>query len=355
MKIIERYLSTVLIRFILMVLAVIVAVDFFIHMVHEFGAIGTGSYGIGHAFLYVLTTLWEEIYSLFPMVGLLGCLIGLGLLAQHSELLVMRAAGMTIAHIIKIVLCVAVVLILLVTLLGETAVPAMFSYGTHMKLIATSGGQALQLRHGLWLRDKNDYIYIDTVEPNMQLDNILIYEFNKNNKLNMAVHAGSANKISSMDWKLKNVTESIFDPQHVTSRKLSSLVMSLSLNTRTVGEGSHYTAELSLYQLYSDIAQERSSGMNVKNFELAFWQRIAQPFAALVMILLSIPFIFGPLRSVTMGLRIVTGAAVGFAFYLLNQFFGPFCLVYQIPPIIGAFLPTILFAVLGLYLLSRVR
>lgn len=95
--------------------------------------------------------------------------------------------------------------------------------------------------------------------------------------------------------------------------------------------------------------------MSASTFKLAFWQRLVQPFAALVMIMLAIPFIFGPLRSVTMGLRIVTGAAVGFAFYLLNQFFGPFCLVYQIPVFLGAILPTLFFAGLGFWLLKRVR
>ena len=73
------------------------------------------------------------------------------------------------------------------------------------------------------------------------------------------------------------------------------------------------------------------------------------------MMLLAIPFIFGPLREVSMGVRMVSGVAVGFCFYLLNQFFGPISLVYQFSPILAALLPTLVFAGVGGLLMWRVR
>jgi lipopolysaccharide export system permease protein len=71
------------------------------------------------------------------------------------------------------------------------------------------------------------------------------------------------------------------------------------------------------------------------------------------MIILAVPFVFGPLRSVTMGLRMVIGIVLGFCFYILNQFVGPISIVYQIPPIIAAFFPTFLFALIGVFLVRR--
>jgi len=73
------------------------------------------------------------------------------------------------------------------------------------------------------------------------------------------------------------------------------------------------------------------------------------------MLFLAIPFIFGPLRSVTMGLRLVSGVVVGFSFYMLNQFFGPFSLVYNVPPFVAALLPSLLFFIIGVFLMRRVR
>ncbi len=76
-------------------------------------------------------------------------------------------------------------------------------------------------------------------------------------------------------------------------------------------------------------------------------------FSVAVMMLMALSFIFGPLRSVPMGVRVVTGISFGFVFYVLDQIFGPLTLVYGIPPIIGALLPSASFFLISLWLLMR--
>ncbi|WP_149001415.1 LptF/LptG family permease, partial [Escherichia coli] len=79
----------------------------------------------------------------------------------------------------------------------------------------------------------------------------------------------------------------------------------------------------------------------------------SQPLSVAVMMLMALSFIFGPLRSVPMGVRVVTGISFGFVFYVLDQIFGPLTLVYGIPPIIGALLPNASFFLISLWLLMR--
>ncbi len=90
-------------------------------------------------------------------------------------------------------------------------------------------------------------------------------------------------------------------------------------------------------------------------YELAYLQRLIQPLTTVVMMVLAIPFIFGPLRSSTMGSKLLAGTGVGFGFYIINHSFGPLIQVYQWPPNVAAFVPTCLFALLGVYLMRRVR
>ena len=99
----------------------------------------------------------------------------------------------------------------------------------------------------------------------------------------------------------------------------------------------------------------RGSGLQANRYEFDFWQRVLQPLATLVMILLSIPFIFGPLRTVTMGVRILAGITTGSLFYLVNQFIEPISTVYQLPPLIVASVPIVLVAILGMVLIYRVK
>ena len=86
---------------------------------------------------------------------------------------------------------------------------------------------------------------------------------------------------------------------------------------------------------------------------MAFWRKVLQPVSIAVMMLLALSFVFGPLRSVTMGARVLSGVIFGFVFYVSDSVFGPMSLVYGISPIIGALAPSLLFLGLTIYLLRR--
>ena len=73
----------------------------------------------------------------------------------------------------------------------------------------------------------------------------------------------------------------------------------------------------------------------------------------IVMLLLALSTVFGPLRSINMGTRILAGIALGFGYYVLNQIVAPFSLVYGIYPIFGASFATVIFSFLAVYLLRR--
>ena len=78
-----------------------------------------------------------------------------------------------------------------------------------------------------------------------------------------------------------------------------------------------------------------------------------QPVSVAVMLLVALSFIFGPLRTVTMGARIIMGVVTGIVFHLINEIFGPVVMVYQIPAIIGAVLPSILFIGFATYMMNK--
>lgn len=83
------------------------------------------------------------------------------------------------------------------------------------------------------------------------------------------------------------------------------------------------------------------------------WSKIFSPLSVAVMMLMALSFIFGPLRSVPMGIRVVTGISFGFLFYVLDQIFGPLSTVYSMPPVLGALLPSMLFLLISVYMLLK--
>src|SRR5690606_32248100 len=114
--------------------------------------------------------------------------------------------------------------------------------------------------------------------------------------------------------------------------------------------------EMSLKELNRYIREQKKySQQNTHLYQFAFLQRIIQPFTTMVMMILAIPFIFGPLRSSSMGSKLLVGATVGFGFHIINKFFGPVSAVFQWPTLLAALGPTVIFALVGVYLMRRVR
>lgn len=354
MRILRRYIGSTVINTILIVILVLVAVEIFIEFTGEFSDMGTGNYGLPQVLLCVAMRLPADIYQFFPMAGLIGSLMGLGLLASHSELIAMRAGGVSLVKITWAVIKAAFLAMLIAILLGEVIAPFLQHTAITFKAQAMSHGQALRTQHGTWIRNGRDFIYVGTTLPNGQLQDITRYQFNDNRHLHSASYAKQG-VYDHGKWIFSNVAESLFLDNRIISKHYDNEEWELTFNPHLLSLINVDNDQRSLPQLYSYIKYLRNSDLQSNEYEFDFWQRVFQPVAILVMILLSVPFIFGPLRTVTMGLRILAGTVTGFTFYILNQCIGLLSTVYQLSPLATASLPTILVAILGFILLLRIK
>lgn len=355
MKIIHRYIGKTIVSTTALVVFVLLGMEAFIEITHEFPDIGTGYYGLVQVFAYVPMILPLDIYQLFPMAGLLGSIIGLGLLATHSELIVMRASGISITEITWAVIKAAIFLTIIMLVIGELAAPLLQQKADINKTEALSGGQTLLTRQGVWSKDRNNFIHINKISSYGHLEGITRYNIDENSgKLKLISIAQSAD-YKDNQWTFNNVEQTNFDDTNISIEKMNTQQWDMRLKPRFLGVTEMESDKRSLRELARDIRYTKQSGLNATAPEFKFWQRIFQPLATIVMIILAIPFVFGPLRTVSMGLRMLAGTVMGFGFYILNQFVGPVATVYQIPPLIAALLPTLLFATLGWILLKKMH
>lgn len=353
-RIIDYYLGKTVIGTIFLVVLVLLGVEAFIEFTREFSDIGSGYYDLTQVIAYVTMVLPTNIYQLFPMAGLLGCVVGLGLLASHSELIVMRVAGVSISGIALAVLKAALFLSLLMLLVGEVVAPILQHKAAVNKAEAVSGGQALLTQQGVWLREQGNFVHVRTVVSYERMEGITRYSFNLANQLQLLSFASSADYHNGK-WVFNDVTQTNLNGNHVAVTHFATQQWGLKLKPRLFDLTSLDTEQKTLPQLWRYIESMKQSGLNAANYEFDFWQRIFRPITTLVMIVLAIPFVFGPLRSSSMGLRMLIGAVIGFAFYIFNQFIGPFSIVYQIPPVFAALLPTLVFAAISALLLRETR
>lgn len=343
MHILGSYLRKEVIRSTSLVLLMLMGVQCFMEYVAQLSDIGKDHYTLGKAFLYVLTQLPADLYQFFPMAGFLGSLVGLGRLAATSQLIVMQSVGISIASVTWLVIKTACWMIVVVSLLGEWLVPALQQRGEQFK--NDSLGQQI-MAGGVWFKEGRTMNYIEVFESSNTIRNVYRFVLDDKNKLLVAEYA-PVGIYQAGRWVLKNVSYSRFLNDRVRLATQDSVPFTLAFNATALQESEKETSQRSIFGLYKFIKYRQQVGLYVTHYIFIFWQRILQPLSTAVMIGLAVPVVFGSLRSTTMGVRVLTGIIIGFVFYMLNQFFGPFAMVYQMPAPIAAAMPTVLFGLGG--------
>lgn len=354
MRILQRYIGKHVLQMTGIVLLALLGLEIFMLLMSQLNSLGNGDYGLPQVFLYVLLNLPEQLYGLFPMAGLLGVLLALGILASHSELIVMRAAGLSILNISEMVMKAVLLLILIASLIGEVIAPLAARTAIYQKQFAISKGQALTTARGVWVRDRNDFIHIQKVLSEHRVEGITRYQFNDQQELARASFA-ERGYYENSGWKMTNIRETQFLDNRTKAIHVSEATWHLGINPTVLRDVELDASAMTLPQLYETIRYHHQIGIHQSSEESAFWQRILQPFSSCVMMFLAIPFVFGPLRGVNLSLKLLAGIGAGFGFYILNQLFTPLSVVLQWPPFVSAVLPTLLFAGVGFILLKRIR
>lgn len=354
MNVLDRYIGRTILVTIFSTLFMLVGLSAIIKFVEQFRSIGRGTYDITQAILYTVLTMPKDIETFYPLAALLGALIGLGMLAASSELVVMQSSGFSRFKIGLSVLKTAIPMILIIMVIGEWGIPQTEQYARNMRTQAISGGSLISVQNGVWAKDGNEFIYIKRIADTSTLRGITIYKFNDNQKLQSISQANLA-QFKDNHWVFNQLhTNTVTSNQVKTSNHLNT-IWQTTLTPDKLGIVSLRPSSLSITGLYDYVQFLKQTGQDASRFELTFWHKLFQPISITVMMLLALSFIFGPLRSVTTGARVLTGIVFGFMFYVIDQIFGPLTIVYNVSPIVGALMPSLLFLALTWWLLTRKR
>jgi len=291
----------------------------FISFVSELQHVGINNYGALQALLFVTLNLPQLLYQVFPSAMLLGGLLSLGALASTSELIVMRAAGISIMRITGSVLKAGVLLIAIVVLLGEFLAPVAISMAKTMRAEALEGRVLTGDRTGLWSKYGDNFVYIGTVLPDVKLRDVVIYELDEQQTLKKTTFAEQAHYEDGL-WHLKNVSSSEINKQGIKTafneyETWPAMVSTDLFNVLNLEPEDMSASELWQYSLYLD-----ENELDSDSFWLAFWVKVFTPLTSVGMLMISVPLVLtSSSRSGGAGQRIMVGVMIGVAFYVLNR------------------------------------
>lgn len=351
MRRLDRYIGSTVFLAIVAVLGIISGLALLFAFIDELNDI-QGAYTLWGAASYVGLTAPQRIYDMLPMAALIGCLVGLGTLASNSELTVIRAAGVSIRRIVWAVMKPMLVLMVIGLFVGEYLAPWTSSLAQANRSLAQSVGKAQSSKHGIWHRQGDEYIHINAVQPGGKLIGVTRYLFDDQQRLVRSSFAREA-LYQKGYWQLEDIVYTELQERSSSVKQAVSERWDVEISPQLLNTVVMEPDSLPITGLWQYAHYLNEQGLNANRYWLAFWVKVLQPLVTSALVLMAISFVFGPLRSVTLGQRVFTGVVVGFVFRIAQDLLGPASLVFGFAPIVAVVLPALICAVFGLWLLRR--
>ena len=349
--ILDRYIGKNVFLTILLVTVFLTLLTALITFVDQMRYIGRGSVDFMFLLSHVALEIPGIVVLFFPVAVLLGGVIALGNLARTSELIVMQSIGISRTGIVFSALKTVIPLIIVIVCLGEFVVPRVEQYAENRLNLASSNGNLSVTHDGLWLREGNSFIGIRYTMSDGSLLDIVRYEV-EGKELKVFSKAKSG-VYTNGQWEMRGVKRTEFLGDRVVNTVLPVEKWKLNLTPDRVEIVGVKGYNLTASGLIDYINYLEENNQDAASYKLELYNKFMAPFTMIVMLLLAASTVFGPLRSMTMGARVLAGITLGFGFYLTNQIGAPFSLVYGIPPLIGASFPTLVFLFIAIMLLRR--
>ncbi|TVQ87058.1 MAG: LPS export ABC transporter permease LptG [Chromatiaceae bacterium] len=352
MLILDRYLGAAVIGGTLLTLAVLLPLLGVFILADEMDAIGTGEYGLGAAMLFVTLSLPRYAYQVFPIATLIGALTGLGALAARSELVAMRAAGLSIARIVRGALLGGLALALTAVVVGEVVAPPAEQRAMALRTAAQTGDVVQMTGSGFWARDGNAFISIGGISPGAEIEDIRIFEV-EGNWLRSVTHARRA-FFRHQTWTLTEIRQTLLFADRMEVVEMEQAAWDSLLSPQLLRVIVVPPQVLPIWGLYRYVDYMRLTEQDPGPYQVAFWGKAVHPLLVLAMIFIAIPVLLGSARSTSTGTKVFFGIVIGIAFYLVSRTFAYLALLYQFNAALAALLPPLLFVLAALWVLRRV-
>jgi lipopolysaccharide export system permease protein len=351
LKILDRYLIGAVIGGTIATLAVLLPLMGFFLLADEMDDVGENGYRFADAALFVILTIPRYAYQVFPIATLIGALVGLGSLASRSELVAMRAAGVSIARIVYGAIKGGIILAFFA--LGEGVAPVAEQKALQWRSDAQSGQVTLKTPHGFWARDGSAYINIREILPGTDLRGIYIYRIDEEQRLTQATHAENARYVDG-GWVLEGISRSEISDDRIEVSRVDRTGWDSLLSPGLLKIVVVEPHLLPVWGLLRYIRYMAANGQDARSYEVALWGKVVHPFLILAMIFVSIPILLGSARTSGLGPRIFLGVLVGIGFFLVSRTFSYLALLYDMSPPVAAVTPPLLFLATAFWVLRRV-
>jgi len=349
------YLARVFIIRIVAVLFMLVLVLQMLDLLGESGDIlaykGNGQAQLLH---YVALRMPQLIARFLPYSVLLATIITLATLNQNSEVISMKAAGLSAHQVLAPLIAAALVVAGVSFMFNERVVTrATASLNAWQAVDYGPIPKTSNARTNVYLAEGRDIMMAGALSGSgdaMVMTQVTYYRRDANGMIVEQLRSPRAT-FASPGWRMENPVR--FDAAAIKTTKLSTAVVAQGITpARVMLTGVDPDSE-GLFALSGSIDAMARAGRRTTDLDAAWWHKISGPLSAALMPLLGAVAAFGLARSGQLLIRAVFGMALGFAYFVFDNAalamgnFGGY------PPFIAAWAPFVLFLLIGETVLIR--
>lgn len=307
---------------------------------------------------YAGLRLPQLVSRFLPYSVLLATLISLVTLNQNSEVVAMKAAGLSAHQVLAPLLLTAGVVALVSFGFNERVVTRanaalnVWEGGGFVPLPETTG-DAGALRANVYLTDGANILAASSLAGRggtIEMTGVTWYARGPGGIIREQIRSPRAT-YAAPGWRLENPVR--FDVASATQTTLPSLVVGEDLTPERINLQAVDADALGFWELRTTIDAFEAAGRGTNELRAKWWHRISGPLSAVLMPLLGSIAAFGLARSGQLFVRAIIGMALGFAYFVVDNAalamgnFGGY------PPLLAAWAPFVLFALVGETVLIR--
>jgi LPS export ABC transporter permease LptG len=313
---------------------------------------------------YLLNLTPSMVYRIAPLAVLIAVLVTFGVLNRNSEIVAMKATGISLYRLVVPIVCISAVLSVCLFLFDQYYLPQ--ANRRQEALRSTIKGRPPQTflhPEQKWIfgqprpGEPNRIFYYQFFDPNIdEFANLSVFEFNPTDfAISRRIFASRvAWNAHTHEWTFQNGWERDFDGATQTQYRAfgSTSFAEIHEEPTYFTKESLQSQEMNFEQLDRYIRDLRQSGFDTMRLRVALWQKLAYPLIAVVMAVLAIPF------ALSMGRRgsltgIAVAIAVALAYWVIDGLFGAMGNVNYLPAALAAWSPDVLFGLAAGYFLLR--
>jgi lipopolysaccharide export system permease protein len=302
---------------------------------------------------YVGLRVPQLIARFLPFSVLLGTLIMLVTLNQHSEIITMKAAGISAHQIIAPLILSGLLVAALHFAFNERVVTrANAALGAWEAVEYGPLPPNTGVRNDVWLHHGDDLIHVHRVigeGDSIQLRGFELYD-RAGGTMRQILSAETGRRVET-GWELRDVE--LFSVENGRVAEMETVVVHEDIEPEQFTLAKVDSDDLGFWELRRTIAQLEAADRPIASLQANLWHKLSGPLSTVLMPLLAAVAAFGLARSGALFMRAVLGMALGFAYFVADNFalamgnFGAY------PPFLAAWGPFLLFLLVGEAVLVR--